>query len=568
MAAAVTRRFVTVGERQVHYRRTGSGPPAVLLHESPLSSRVLVPFAEALAAAGFTAIALDTPGYGQSCPLAEPQPTVADYAAAVAEAVEALRLGPCLLYGAHTGAQIAIGVAQARPDLLTALIAEGPPILTAEEQADILAHYCPPLDPVWSGAHLPATWRMRRDQAIFWPWFRNERSHRRSADMLPVEILHDGVVDTLRGGAGYGLGYRAAFTFDCGPALAALTVPAHLVVTEGIFLADQLERLPPLPSVSIELLSEDRAAATERLCAIAAQHRPAQPAPPPPHSLHRAGIVTRDYAATSFGQLLARRATESAGRPLVLLHDSPGSGASLEPLLLHLAPLRPALALDVLGHGESDQPPWTDATIDDYARSVIAAVDRLGVADLDLYGTGAGAEIATRVAALASHRVRHLVVAGLDLAPPDVRAARATAEPPLPLPRDDGGHLLELWSRLKDIQSFAPWHDRSREAIRWAEAPPAAQVHALFVETLKGGAGQDVLARAGRAFDPEAALRALATLPTLALATLGGGGRDGGRDGAAAVAALVPQGVAYTLPGPPAAAAAVIDRFLRDEAVA
>ena len=65
----IRRHYVTVkGERQVHYRRAGSGPAFVLMHESPLSSQSLERLIEALATR-FTVFALDTPGYGSSGPL-------------------------------------------------------------------------------------------------------------------------------------------------------------------------------------------------------------------------------------------------------------------------------------------------------------------------------------------------------------------------------------------------------------------------------------------------------------------------------------------------------------------
>ena len=56
---------------QMHYRIAGSGPPVILLHPSPQSSRFSVPMALRLAK-NFTAIAVDTPGYGQSDPLPGP----------------------------------------------------------------------------------------------------------------------------------------------------------------------------------------------------------------------------------------------------------------------------------------------------------------------------------------------------------------------------------------------------------------------------------------------------------------------------------------------------------------
>ena len=69
MAIQITRHFATVkGERQVHYRRAGSGPPVVLLHQSPTSSREYIPLIQEIAAKGFTVFSPDTPGNGMSEP--------------------------------------------------------------------------------------------------------------------------------------------------------------------------------------------------------------------------------------------------------------------------------------------------------------------------------------------------------------------------------------------------------------------------------------------------------------------------------------------------------------------
>ena len=62
------RAFLTIGDRQLHYRVAGDGPPVVMLHPSPMSSAALLPMATALAA-HFRVYAFDTPGYGLSDPL-------------------------------------------------------------------------------------------------------------------------------------------------------------------------------------------------------------------------------------------------------------------------------------------------------------------------------------------------------------------------------------------------------------------------------------------------------------------------------------------------------------------
>ena len=85
----LTRHFVTLGDRQVQYRRAGKGPPLVMLHRLPRSSKDLVP-AMLLHANRFTVIAPDLAGYGNSSLLPTPAPTIPDYAADVAAFIAAL----------------------------------------------------------------------------------------------------------------------------------------------------------------------------------------------------------------------------------------------------------------------------------------------------------------------------------------------------------------------------------------------------------------------------------------------------------------------------------------------
>ena len=68
----VPRHYVTIGARQLHYRRAGSGPPLIALHRLPRSSKDLLPFMQT-AMDRVTVIAPDMAGYGNSFSL-EPEP--------------------------------------------------------------------------------------------------------------------------------------------------------------------------------------------------------------------------------------------------------------------------------------------------------------------------------------------------------------------------------------------------------------------------------------------------------------------------------------------------------------
>ncbi|MGN9843225.1 alpha/beta fold hydrolase [Nonomuraea sp. H19] len=145
---------------QVHYAECGSGPPVVLLHQTPRSwdeYRELLP----LLGRTHRAIAMDTIGFGASAPLAEH--SIETYAAAVVEFLDALGLEQVALAGHHTGGVIAIEVAARAPDRVTRLVLSSTPCLDAEARARRRDR--PPIDLVEvvpGGDHLTELWRRRQ----------------------------------------------------------------------------------------------------------------------------------------------------------------------------------------------------------------------------------------------------------------------------------------------------------------------------------------------------------------------------------------------------------------------
>ena len=117
---AIRRHFVTVKGRQVHYRRAGSGPPVVMLHMSPSWAKALDPFTR-IFAEHFTAIALDTPGYGYSDLLPLAKPEIPDSADALRDTIDALGIKQCGVFGSHTGASIAMEFALRYPERVRTL---------------------------------------------------------------------------------------------------------------------------------------------------------------------------------------------------------------------------------------------------------------------------------------------------------------------------------------------------------------------------------------------------------------------------------------------------------------
>ena len=513
----VKRRLVTVsGERQVHYRRAGSGPPFVLMHGSPRSSLEVIGLLEQLADT-FTVVALDTPGYGGSDRLTHLElPEISDYAAAVVEATDALGLERFGVYGTHTGALLALEVACMRPDRVGAAVLDGLPLFNDEEREEFLARFNPPYTPTISGSHLVDLWSRFRDQSVYFPWYRRESATRLDIDLPDAEWLHDGVLDFLRAGDSYPLAYDAAFRHVAEPSLAALTVPTAILAHDDDPLAHYWERLPDLPECcSSERVPADLVDWADWIKSFAKPHLTGATTPAAARAEPMAGRLTRDYVDTSYGQLLVRKAGCTEGHPLVMLHGSPGPAGALEPLIEQLAPSVPVIALDTLGGGDSDKPAFTDPSIGDYAMVTIEALDRLGLDELDLYGAHTGGLIAAETAIeLGPGRVKNLIIERIPtFAAQERDELLARYAPPLE-PRWDGSHLVSAWQFLLHQTEFWPWYNTTRPGIRRIDPISAELLHERALELLKSGHTYAL------AFNAAFAYPAAERLPHLAVRTL------------------------------------------------
>lgn len=160
-ASSVSRRaYVDVDGLQIHYRSAGEPglPVLLLLHQSPSSSAMYEALMATLADR-FQLFAPDTPGFGLSDPLGEV--SVEGFAAVVRGFIEALEIGPCMVFGHHTGAAIAVQLAHDYPDVVSAMALSGPTLLS-DEQREALPGLASPLPPVPDGSHLQAMWERLR----------------------------------------------------------------------------------------------------------------------------------------------------------------------------------------------------------------------------------------------------------------------------------------------------------------------------------------------------------------------------------------------------------------------
>lgn len=152
--------------------------------------------------------------------------------------------------------------------------------------------------------------------------------------------------------------------------------------------------------------------------------------------------LRRAYFESRFGQLHCRTAFPSTGgfdelTPLIGLHDAPGSGAGLAPLLPHLGRDRSVYLPDLPGCGHSDAP-GAPISIADYGASVGEMLRGLRLREIDVLGVGAGAAVAAQLVLWYGGGVRRLV-----LVHPSFLAD--TTRPAAPRPVADGSHLRAEW---------------------------------------------------------------------------------------------------------------------------
>jgi pimeloyl-ACP methyl ester carboxylesterase len=487
------RHYVTVGRRQVHYRRGGKGPPLVMLHPSPQSSRAVLPMAQAFAE-HFSVIALDAPGYGLSDPPDFPVKSLQDYLDPLRDTLDALGLARCALYGAATGAQFAIEFSKRYPERVAVLMMDTNGHVSDAECEEILAGYMPDVTPRRDGAHLLTTWDMVRHLTVFFPW-QSTRADQRLAVPLPdAAAIQAAMNDYLRAGADYHVAYRAAFYTERAENALGLKIPATMMRWEGSIALPWTDAMLAydLPK-NIRILHAGKPFGERQRVQVEAlreMYAGAAEAPPPAPAAIPGALANR-FVTLPGGQIRVRMSGEGSGRPLVVLAAAGASSVVLEPAMKPLLGKRPVIAIDYPGHGESDDTlggaPLTVASL---AETVAQVLQALGISMAEILGHELGGCVALALAAKAASLVERVTLIEPPL--PGLDAARIT---PDIAPRPDGRHLVTAWSYARDERLFAPWYDTGVGAIirRNVDLDPAS-LNTRTVELLK--CGHDRLARA------------------------------------------------------------------------
>ena len=466
-SAPIRKGFVRLPHGQVHYRAAGSGPPIVLLHDSPRSSSMHRPLLAAWSDE-FTVIALDTPGYGNSTPLPDtPQPEIADFAAALAATLAALGIERCPVYGFHTSSKINLQFAIDHPGRVSLAIIDGLNLPPGGPPPEFISRYMKPFVVTDDGSYLAATWAKARELFRFFPWFDKSPQSRLPLPLPDDEFLHGYVLDMLMAGAHYSSAYSAAMRYLALPKVPQVRAPVLFTCRDNDPLYPFLDALPRElpPGCRIERMGSDTTQWRERIREQLRSAASGGPVSLPSDFAAAHAGESRGYVELPHGQMHWRRwGGPSLQRPLLLLPELPGSSAGCAALALTLSARRQVYAADMPGIGESDPlpSPGFAAQVDALAR----ALDALALGEVDVHAEFTAAPFALELARRQPQRIRHLVLDGLPLLTASDRRQMAQRYcPPLAV-ENNGGHLLALWQRLRDQELTWPWYERSATAIR------------------------------------------------------------------------------------------------------
>ena len=213
MSVEIERQFVRVPSGVVHCALAGAGEPVVLFHQTPRSwdeYRDVLP----LLGARRRAVAMDTPGFGASTPLAPGEDSIERWAEVALSLLDALELPRVSLVGHHTGAYIASELAARWPERVAALVLSSMSITSAHERLEHASGRAvvDDVEPAGDGSHVLELWRLR-------------------APMYPkgTELLERFLADCLVAGARAAEGHRVVARYPSEQRVGEIGCPTLLV---------------------------------------------------------------------------------------------------------------------------------------------------------------------------------------------------------------------------------------------------------------------------------------------------------------------------------------------------
>lgn len=485
--ANVLKGCVDVPHGEVHFRYGGQGPVVVLLHDTPRSSAQHVPTMEWLGE-HFTVIALDVPGNGLSSPLPIDRPTIQDYSRALAEALTALGIERCAIYGFHASSKIALQFAVDFPERAAVTILDGLALPVELPDEDHLARYLQPFQPTAEGDYIVRQWAKLLDVHRYLPWFSLQADSRMAVALPDDRALHEFATDVFMAPDQGTAAHAAALRYAALPVIPRLRSPTVFMCRQGDVLYGHLDRLPlAMPNGCRVARVPDAPGAWRNQMLAALRDLPPgggawQPAVPVTASVH---WQRHRYVDQLHGQVrVGLRGSSSSEVPVLLLHDLPGAPCQMDAIAAELATDRLVITPELPGLGESD--PLPSPSLGAYVSALDDMLEALACGRVDIVAEGLGTAFACALAANRPRRVRRLVVDGVPMVRSRERKRFVRSYCPPMAPDRAGTHLLRFWEQLRSAQMSWPWFERLPGAAR-VHTPEldARAMHAALVDAMK-----------------------------------------------------------------------------------
>lgn len=227
------RGYANTRHGQIHYRTAGDGPPLLLLHATPHSSRVykkLVP----LLSPHCRVIAADTLGFGYSDPLPA-DVTMEKLGDSCADLLGALAISRAAVFGLHTGNKVGAALAADHPDLVSHFICCGMTHSIVVERGKRDAAIKAIVDkllvkekPAADGSHLLRNWGRTFD-GISHLWWAPPLLDSFPLTEQDLQDTQGEAIDRILSRASYDAIYAANFAFDLSAALRRVAMPTLIV---------------------------------------------------------------------------------------------------------------------------------------------------------------------------------------------------------------------------------------------------------------------------------------------------------------------------------------------------
>ena len=460
----ISRHFVTINNnRQIHYRRAGKGPPVLLLHQSPKSSKELIPVIDILKKK-FTCIAPDTPGNGNSDPLQDKNPTMIDYGKNIKIFLDELGIEKVCVYGFHTGASVGGSFASQFPERVNIAVLNGFVALNDEERKDIMNNYLTPLTYSWDGGHLLWSWARLREQHIFFPWYKISKETRMQSNLPDPEQIHDNLMEFFRSGDEYRKPYGAAFMFEGDKVAKTFKSPTIICASDWDPVVRFLSRLPEnLPScVKVERLGEKRGSEViEWLEGIFVKYASGDTPKLYPSKPLNSGFW-RDFVDLNGFQFHVNR-SNGKGRPVIIQHEVGDDNNSLPS---YTEADVNSVAFDLPGHGESDDLIFKgNNSLESVAELLSEAIKKIGIDEFDIASIQNSSAISLQVVKNLQNYVRNVFLVNFHYAVGNEKKKYYDKFSFDIMPDKYGGHLIQCWNFLRDQSLFYPWFENKKENL-------------------------------------------------------------------------------------------------------